>query len=121
MQSIPVSVRSQMWTVGIRNTHVVVMLQPQMMEVVRMHDVTSSDWQNWVGTLFIEAGAGLVLGLGPTQRRLLRHHLLALQGEAALLAVAKPELAVPLVTFQGYLETMVPTPGAIGRRTRCHR
>lgn len=122
MQSVPVSVWSQVWTVGVRNAHVIVMLQPgQVVEVMRMHKVTSTDRQNRAWTLLVEAGASLVLGLSPTQGRLLRHHLLALQGEAALLAVTEPELAISLVTLQGYLETMVPTPGAIGRRTRCHR
>jgi len=58
----------------------------------------------------------LVLRLGSSQGRLQGHHPLAIRRQAALLASAVAELAVPLVSLQGDLQAVVAAAGAVGRR-----
>lgn len=60
----------------------------------------------------------LVLGLGTAQCRLQRHHALPVRGEAALLAGAVAVLAVPLVTLQRDLQSVVATSRTIRWRAR---
>lgn len=59
---------------------------------------------------------GLVLGLGPPQGRLHRHDSLSLRREAALLALARAVLAVPLVALEGDLHAVVAAPRAVRGR-----
>lgn len=61
---------------------------------------------------------GLVLSLGPPQRRLHGHHPLPFRGQAALLALARAIHAVALVALEGDLLAVVPAAGAVGRRPR---
>lgn len=95
---------------------------------ITVNDITvnGNDRRGWFGhSADLPVGpAGhqrLVLGLGPPQGRLHRHHPLALAGKAALFALARAVLAVPLVALEGDLEPVVAAPGAIRRRPRAQR